>query len=318
MKNKIQIFNTVKVIILAFILAAGMQYVSAQSWSAPTGSPPGNNTYAPLNVGTSGQTKDGGLTLGFSNTTQNALLVKYGVVGLGTTAPNAGSRLTVVGDDGHEEIVRLDSTGRRDSSYLKIWNDSGTNLIGVNGIGAWVGPDGNDQLGFKTNDLIRMKVMNSTGYVGIGPDLAAVDPSTNLDVNGTVRIRGGSPAAGEVLTATNGTGVATWEPVNQSIQPSYSYPQSVVSVGATDTQLGANPFSSNVDTYTASCPSGKILVSCSGGVLTVDRQVGITYDSGTIIVPNTSTQTCTMYTTEVGDLGPGGVDSAVRLYAMCI
>lgn len=41
--------------------------------------------------------------------------------------------------------------------------------------------------------------------VGIG----TTTPSTNLDVNGTIRIRGGAPAAGKVLQ-TDATGLATW------------------------------------------------------------------------------------------------------------
>jgi len=44
------------------------------------------------------------------------------------------------------------------------------------------------------------------GNVGIG----TTTPSEKLDVNGQIRIRGGSPAAGRVLTS-NGTGVGTWQ-----------------------------------------------------------------------------------------------------------
>jgi hypothetical protein len=43
---------------------------------------------------------------------------------------------------------------------------------------------------------------------GVGINLA--DPTTDLDVNGQVRIRGGSPAAGKVLTS-GADGTATWE-----------------------------------------------------------------------------------------------------------
>ncbi len=47
----------------------------------------------------------------------------------------------------------------------------------------------------------------NSGNVGIGTP----SPTATLDVNGTVRIRGGSPAAGKVLTATDANGNATWE-----------------------------------------------------------------------------------------------------------
>ena len=45
------------------------------------------------------------------------------------------------------------------------------------------------------------------GQVGIG----TTSPSTMLDVNGQVRIRGGSPDTGQVLTATDATGLARWQ-----------------------------------------------------------------------------------------------------------
>ena len=39
--------------------------------------------------------------------------------------------------------------------------------------------------------------------------IGLANPSTNLDVNGTIRIRGGSPAAGSVLIS-DGSGLAHW------------------------------------------------------------------------------------------------------------
>lgn len=53
---------------------------------------------------------------------------------------------------------------------------------------------------------------NSSQRVGIGIS----NPHANLDVNGTIQIRGGSPADGSVLTS-NGQGLASWKKVNNGI-----------------------------------------------------------------------------------------------------
>ena len=51
-------------------------------------------------------------------------------------------------------------------------------------------------------------INNNNGNVGIGTST----PSAKLEVNGQVKITGGTPAAGQVLTS-DAAGLATWEPV---------------------------------------------------------------------------------------------------------
>lgn len=57
---------------------------------------------------------------------------------------------------------------------------------------------------FKTNKSERMRIL-SDGKVGINIDT----PSTTLDINGQIRIRGGNPGSGKVLQS-DGSGVGTW------------------------------------------------------------------------------------------------------------
>ena len=60
-------------------LALGINYLSA--WTGPTALPPGNNTAAPLNIGTTNQVKDANLSVGHSaNTATDYGLVSYGRV----------------------------------------------------------------------------------------------------------------------------------------------------------------------------------------------------------------------------------------------
>ena len=49
-------------------------------------------------------------------------------------------------------------------------------------------------------------IIKEGGYVGIG----TTSPGTNLDINGTIKIQGGSPGDGKVLTS-DANGLASWE-----------------------------------------------------------------------------------------------------------
>ncbi|HPI54060.1 MAG TPA: hypothetical protein PLU10_05160, partial [Chitinophagaceae bacterium] len=62
-----------------------------------------------------------------------------------------------------------------------------------------------DALSLGTNNINRIKI-TSGGFVGIGN----LNPSTTLDIAGTIKISGGSPAVGKVLTS-DAAGLASWQ-----------------------------------------------------------------------------------------------------------
>ncbi len=60
----------------------------ASAWIEPTTIPPGNNIFAPLNSSSFGQSKIGGLLLNIGKAA-HGLIVRYGLVGIGTDNPQA-------------------------------------------------------------------------------------------------------------------------------------------------------------------------------------------------------------------------------------
>ena len=87
-----------KSILLLFCFFAGgfflFFYSQLEAWVEPTTVPPGNNVFAPLNSSAFGQSKVGGLILNLGNAA-HGLIVRYGLVGIGTNNPQA--ELDVVG-----------------------------------------------------------------------------------------------------------------------------------------------------------------------------------------------------------------------------
>jgi hypothetical protein len=112
-------------------------------------------------------------------------------VGIGTNTP--GYPLTVVAQ-GTKGIVQKDGVVEvgfytsPTSAFLQTWS--------------------NHALNFTTGYAAAQMTLLPSGNFGIG----TTAPSAKLDVNGTIRIRGGNPNAGDVLTATDANGNAQWLP----------------------------------------------------------------------------------------------------------
>jgi hypothetical protein len=110
-------------------------------------------------------------------------------VGIGTSTPTYP--LTVVAQNargiaqksGDVEIGFFTSTT---SAFIQTWS--------------------NHNLNFATNNASAQMTLSTAGNLGIGTST----PTARLDVNGQIRIRGGNPQPGFVLTATDANGNAEW------------------------------------------------------------------------------------------------------------
>lgn len=121
----------------------------------------------------------------------------------------------------------------------------------------------NDAAGFQNLD--KIVVAPDAGNVGIGTD----DPSQKLDINGQVRIRGGAPAAGKILTSS-ADGTATWEvPAPVSVPGSIDW-TSTVWVNNSDHTVGAGE--EVVHFYNMSANRNVILGTCNAST-NVNRQI---------------------------------------------
>ena len=92
-------------------------------------------------------------------------------------------------------------------------------------------------------NIVPSSVYDNGGNVGIG----TASPAATLDVAGTLRIQGGSPAVGKVLTANTATGGATWSSLPATNTGFTVMPLSPATIppGATTTlpfATGVNPF----------------------------------------------------------------------------
>lgn len=152
-----------------FFTLAGvlLAWSSVFSWTGPTATPPSGNISAPLNVGTSNQVKDGGLSV-------NALTVfgnQYvqGNVGIGTTNPTG--RLQLAGSTVDLRIQDIDTAINGALNSFVRFSDSSNTQTGYLGFGGSTAFDvwnvANSSVRIGTNNLERVTV-TSSGNVGIG------------------------------------------------------------------------------------------------------------------------------------------------------
>ena len=136
------------------------------------------------------------------------------------------------------------SSGGRDALQA-IYNFGGNNVLMTASIG---------DVRFRNsiNDILFLD--ESSSYVGIGTS----SPEAKLDIDGQVKIRGGNPGEGKVLTS-DGAGLATWETPSASGGGISNVLTDVTLIGdgTAGNELGiANDFYSN---YSTDCPAGQYI-----------------------------------------------------------
>lgn len=145
-----------------------------------------------------------------------------GNVGIGTAAPSF--KLEIQDSVNSVSGIKIHNSNAGASAYttLRLGNntDDQAGIFRVSsGNSTYAGPNslnffttGAYPIGFATSNTVRMLV-TSAGNVGIGSTV----PAATLDVNGTIKIAGGTPGAGKILTS-DANGLATWETPSSTTQ----------------------------------------------------------------------------------------------------
>ena len=236
MSKKIPIYYSLPVIIFSALLVAAVVY----AWTEPTVAPPGGNVSPPLNVGSTGQSKAGGLILNTGGAV-TGLIVDKGNVGIGTTNPQkklhvsdynlnltsantiGGEEILTEGNDSGIGIYSLRSSTCSSHLALAEINTNGTfsdtwsitRRANVNA--GFPNSDGSFRIGYLTtpsgcpSDAQSYLTILRNGNVGIGttnPQSPAPNSqSGNLDVN-DVYLRSSGQWASQLYTeGAGGAGV---------------------------------------------------------------------------------------------------------------
>ena len=178
-----ELFHTARLAIIAVVIIVAADAFHAAAWTAPSVAPTGGNVDAPINVGSVGQFKAGGLVLNTSGAA-NGLIVQSGNVGIGTVSPisplSVGPNSEFTVNDAGDIAV----TGASDGRF---------------GFFKRVGTAYHEKMAFEPNgDVSLFGATPTEGNVGIG----TASPTQKLDVNGNIRATDVCTTTGNCLSAT--------------------------------------------------------------------------------------------------------------------
>lgn len=229
------------ILVICFVVA-----FYALGWTEPAVVPPGGNVPAPINVGIADQFKSGKIGAATDGIDPNyGLTVGSGINLLGIkSAGNSWfeGRLNVLGNlavagsfvPGKQLDVGGDIRLRGDTATLNFYrstNPTDIAYLKYNEANQTLDVAANSKAVRFLNQPGWLESMRITagGNVGIG----TVAPAAKLEINGQIKITGGGPGAGKVLTS-DVSGLASWQsPVIGSLQCTTRTNSAVVDYNAT-------------------------------------------------------------------------------------
>lgn len=137
--------------------------IALAAWSDPTGTPPANNAYEPLNVSGSAQSKSGGLLLNTSGAA-NGLIVQYGNTGIGVVSP--AYKLDVNGSVGATAYYY--TSDKRLKKNITPLKDSLSKIQKLNGVTFTWKDSNEDSFGLVAQDVEKVypELVNTNSKTG--------------------------------------------------------------------------------------------------------------------------------------------------------